>query len=274
MEHAPQFQLTLVPQHGGYDPRRDGEDYIRPWIREVFNIDPHDFLSGALKVMAYIHTPPTRSHPARAIGQCEFWIIVREKMDHIPFDAQVCGISRGANWLQMQLFHVNGQFNATLWGEEPYKGTGVWDSEVDDCYIMFIEDLSVVPEFRNQGIGKRFLKDLRYIIHEQTSGRDLFVITLPDGDTPDDRGEAWRLSIHESLHPALVEKTIQSSRAGMIRLYRAAGFRRVGTSRWFAWISIPDHPSRALEANHDYDGPVLDRRLTFDLPIRVQEDAL
>ncbi|CAJ2508481.1 Uu.00g135070.m01.CDS01 [Anthostomella pinea] len=52
------------------------------------------------------------------------------------------------------------------------------------------------------------------------------------------------------------ERIRQRGIADSMRYYRALGFRRVGTSGYFAWISAADHASKALEAKDDYDPPV------------------
>lgn len=51
-----------------------------------------------------------------------------------------------------------------------------------------------------------------------------------------------------------------------VKLWRSVGFRRVGTSEWFAFTPNPDHPSQRLDASQDYDfpEPPLDHRTMPD----------
>ena len=51
-----------------------------------------------------------------------------------------------------------------------------------------------------------------------------------------------------------------------IRFWRSLGFRRVGTSGWFAFTHDPGHPSKLLDASQDWDPPEKSRKEEELLP--------
>jgi len=54
-----------------------------------------------------------------------------------------------------------------------------------------------------------------------------------------------------------------------IRFWRSLGFRRVGTSGWFAFTHDPGHPSKLLDASQDWDPPEKSRKEEELLPNRI-----
>ncbi len=54
------------------------------------------------------------------------------------------------------------------------------------------------------------------------------------------------------------------------QFWRSLGFRRVGSSSWFAFSDNPDHPSRHLDTTDDWDDPE-DPKQNYNVPESMEE---
>ena len=139
------------------------------------------------------------------------------------------------------------------------KGTGVWGKELNEGVILLFETITVDRKFRRQGIGKKLVQDLLakiwpelpkegFGMEELEAGRTKFAVVWPtflnDGETE-----------LNDLSPEALEVDFETSKAEAISFWRSLGFRRIGTSRWFALAANPAHPSHKLSAQADYNPP-------------------
>ncbi|CAJ2504496.1 Uu.00g118900.m01.CDS01 [Anthostomella pinea] len=225
-------------------PNSDPRGYIESWIQGLI-VDNDDAQSWVLPVIARIEIDRTAAPLTVWIGgYCDFHILSRLKMDRVPFEGQ--------------LFDPTGKFKAAKWSTDPhYRGSGVWGSENDNYEMMWIERLFIKRQFRNRCFGRHLTRELTSTISDLVPKNDddpyLFVVTYPD---------CLEIELQEELRlqnpPGNQAQIRERGRAAASRFYRSLGFRRVGSSGFFAWTSNPNHPSKALDAAHDYDPPADD----------------
>ena len=139
------------------------------------------------------------------------------------------------------LFDRYGRLDREYYEHDFKKGTGVWGNELDRGDLLLFESLQVGYEWRRRGIGRKVvdavLERTRKKVDESTG---FYAVVRPgfllsEFDRSEDFGER-EMKIAQSF-------------------WRSLGFRRVGTSSWFAQTDSPDHPSRHLDPAQDWEQP-------------------
>lgn len=119
------------------------------------------------------------------------------------------------------------------------QGTGVWDRELDHGDILFIDKLRVESEARRRGVGTKLFKAVLNHVRGSAGPRK-FVAVVGPGILRQDTDETDRDEAMGAL-------------ATSRRFWRSLGFRRIGTSPWFAYTDQPGHPSKELDISKDWD---------------------
>ncbi|PPQ99871.1 hypothetical protein CVT26_009315 [Gymnopilus dilepis] len=130
------------------------------------------------------------------------------------------------------------------------SGSGCWGEELSSGDMLYVQDLTVKPEFRKRGLGSLLLQKLLASPHVDVHGH---VICWPTStDNSDDNFDIGML-----LQPT--EAYIQGRRedqARVVAFYRKQnGFRRIGLTHFFAYSPDVSHPSHQLAASADPDPP-------------------
>ncbi|TRM60526.1 hypothetical protein BD626DRAFT_407293 [Schizophyllum amplum] len=117
--------------------------------------------------------------------------------------------------------------------EDDYqKGTGRWGYEMNEGNILYVHELEVAKEFENQGIATLLLEAFLTSAHIEK------VDVAYCWPTPT---RARSTAEHQAEVPRVT------------RVFRKAGFRRVGRTPFFGFSPDPAHPSRLLAAWRDLD---------------------
>lgn len=151
------------------------------------------------------------------------------------------------------LFDRHGRLQRIYVDHEIKKGTGVWGVEIDDGNMFLIEIISVQQPWRRKGLATILVKKMMELAHTRASEwpyRHLFTFTSPgwlnyvvDKETPEGASEETKEEICHH-HQTVAE-----------RFWRSVGFRRLGDSAWLVYADRPDHPSRDIASDRDYDRP-------------------
>ncbi|KXX78615.1 hypothetical protein MMYC01_204488 [Madurella mycetomatis] len=150
--------------------------------------------------------------------------------------------------LAFGLFDRYGRLDHDYYEHEFRKGTGVWGKELDEGDLLLFKSLKVDPAFRRRGLGTKIvnaiLEKARTKVDKSVG---FFAIAKP--------GVLLSGSERSGMAPEEKQPTIERMMRISTSFWRSLGFRRVGTSAWFARAESPEHPSRHVELAQDWEGP-------------------
>lgn len=184
----------------------------------------------------------------KRVAFCEAKLIRRDQMRD-DFHDQMEQPSRETSLLAFDLFDRYGRLRPEFKTHSVIKGNGVWGQELDHGDILLIEQVFVDKDYRRQGLGRRMIESLLTLVQEKTWS--FFVFVWPT---------ILRLSdIQRELDslPDDVERDKMEDREHdrATTFCRSLGFRRVGSSIWFALAPGNDHPSHQLTSIEDFNPP-------------------
>lgn len=168
-----------------------------------------------------------------------------------------------------EVFDRYGTVKAKYKDHPVQRGTGVWGNELDNGPLFLIEELHVTaPELRRRGLGQKIVSLLlgegknlcleekmddeyavRFYSSREAFERDwtLHGLVSPGHLTADVESLSMGKPAEERL------KIRARAESGAIHFWRACGFRRIGASGCFGFSFDPEHKSRALPADSDFD---------------------
>ncbi|MCJ1359484.1 MAG: hypothetical protein MMC33_009486, partial [Icmadophila ericetorum] len=181
--------------------------------------------------------------------------------------------------LAYELFDRFGRVKAEFIEHPCKKGTGIWGEELNRGMLLDFERISIDKNFRRQGIGKKLVMDLwakvKVEVHAAIKPRFGLAQMFTPLTTEDEEcafALAWGTYLNtyevdkeeEGLSEEAKEELHTAKEAEIIAFLRSIGFRRVGTSNWFALAADASHPAHSLPAESDYDPPL---KTKTELPI-------
>lgn len=153
--------------------------------------------------------------------------------------------------LAFELFDKYGRVQRDYINHAVRKETGVWGAELDRGDLLFIEKFSVQKNWQRKGLGTRLfdavLEKAQQKIH--SSEPPIFVVVRPGFLHAQVCAEVTAGKIDDENNVAHLHHLRSEA------FWRSLGFRRIGTSAWFALANTHEHPSRQLAANHDWYPP-------------------
>lgn len=191
--------------------------------------------------------------------------IVAQRIDREPirvdFYTQMEGPTQDTCDLAFDLFDRWGCIKDDFLRHPIKKGTGVWGEELNQGEMLLFEFISVDRDFRRQGVGKKLVQDLwANVWPEPTKAKEGFEFAGSE-EKPYEFAIVWPTYLNNGdleqhdLSPEALEVYAETSEAEAVSFWRSLGFRRIGTSRWFALAANPAHPSHKLSAQADYNPP-------------------
>ena len=181
----------------------------------------------------------------KQIGSCVGKLIRRDRIRHI-FYHEMEEPSAETSLLAFDLFDRYGCLKPEYKNHPIRKGSGIWKEELDGGDILLIENFMIDEEYRRRGLGKRVVTELLDKVKEKTRG--FFAITRPN--------VLWTNKIrYEVADKAETEREVilQSYEDIAKAFWRSLGFRRIGSSGWFALASDPGHPCHFISVSDDYN---------------------
>ncbi|KAK5048586.1 hypothetical protein LTR84_005677 [Exophiala bonariae] len=183
--------------------------------------------------------------PMRA-GYCNAKLIRRGQMRD-DFYGEMEQPSRETSMLAFDLFDRYGRLRSEFKTHPIIKGTGIWGQELDGGDILLIEKVFVKNEHRRQGLGRKMIESLLTLAREKTWS--FFAFAWPTVLRLHDFSQEYDSLVEEAERDRLEER--EHDRAVMF--HRSLGFRRVGSTIWFALTPDVDHPSRQLSSMEDFN---------------------
>ncbi|KAI9666142.1 MAG: hypothetical protein M1821_004077 [Bathelium mastoideum] len=179
----------------------------------------------------------------RQIGSCDCKLIRRDQL-HSFYDQMERPTPETAN-LAFNVFDRYGRLRKEFQEHEIKRGTGVWKDELDTGDLFLFETLHVQKQYRRRGLGRKLVNAL--LEKTRQKSRLFFAIVCPGYFTSE-----WELhtrGLTEGEADAWSERELQAIR----NFWRSLGFRRIGSSSWFALASDEHHRCHALSIEDDYD---------------------
>lgn len=170
---------------------------------------------------------------AKVIYRCELAGMFRSEMNAFPNTSK----------LAFDIFNTVGRLSpahTNLAGTE----TPIWRDVLDqrESHIVLLETIHVAPTFRRYGVGSRLIKAIFRMVSQRCGNKSLMYfepeVTQEELLPVPDAGEWVRL---------------RREGGQIVQFARSLGFRRVGTTTWFALAADPNHPSRRLVASMDWN---------------------
>ncbi|KAJ6076668.1 hypothetical protein N7499_008649 [Penicillium canescens] len=128
------------------------------------------------------------------------------------------------------------------------KGSGIWNTELDDGDIFLIESLRIERKYRRLGQGSALVRAMLEMVRDKTLG---FVTVVRPGVL------CSELLCEPSGEKVLTKESSELAMDISKSFWRFLGFRRIGSSPWFGLASDPQHPCHRLAAESDYEIPAL-----------------
>lgn len=167
------------------------------------------------------------------------------------------GVWDDDDWAEEEIFdfaaamfyRIRGQPGEKLKGKwlQGNKGSGAWGRELESGNFLIIHDVKVHRLLQRQGVGTGLVEAMVARARKEL-GDQFFVIGWPAALPKDIAREADLQERQES-------EVAQEMNQAAIAFWRAIGFRRIGDSGFFGFSDLPDHPSKQIPADADYDPP-------------------
>lgn len=130
------------------------------------------------------------------------------------------------------------------------KGTGIWGAELDESKFLFIEGLKVNEDNQRKGYGRKLFEQAWENAQSIADDCNFAIVLASHINTRVVEEKA------ESLSPRDRELFYTGLQSAAEDFWRAVGFRRIGSTSYFAYAKDPSHASRSISAADDYRHPL------------------
>ena len=184
----------------------------------------------------------------KQVAYCQAKLIKRNQMRD-DFYGEMERPSRETSMLAFDLFDRYGRLRSEFKTHPIIKGTGIWGQELDRGDMLLIEEIFVNQYYRRQRLGRRMIESLLTLAQQKT--RSFVAFVRPTILRLHDLKLEWNSLQDDAARNRMADR--EEDRAVMF--YRSLGFRRVGSTIWFAMTSNNDHPSHRLASTEDFNPP-------------------
>ncbi|KAI5461999.1 hypothetical protein BGZ63DRAFT_354682 [Mariannaea sp. PMI_226] len=150
--------------------------------------------------------------------------------------------------LASELFDRYGRLERKYYEHDLNRGTGVWGPEMHSGDLLLFQSLDMECQTRRPELGARIVKAILDKVRKKSER--FFALVRPL--------RLLRTVADVELNPmssARSRDVIPEDQTDPKKFWQSLGFRRVGTSSWFAFVDDPDHPSRQLDISEDWNEP-------------------
>lgn len=133
-------------------------------------------------------------------------------------------------------------------------GSGIWQDEFDKGDILVLRNFHVEEAYRRQSLGRKFVRTMLEKVRQIS--KCFLTVVAPD----------QVITRPEGMTDEQFESIVARDFAITTSFTRSFGFRRLGSSGWFALSSDASHPCHNLAASDDFDllPPPKERHLLED----------
>ncbi|KAF9697622.1 hypothetical protein EKO04_004023 [Ascochyta lentis] len=194
----------------------------------------------------------------KMVAYCDAKLIRRSKIA-FDFYAELEQPSQETSSLAFALFDRYGRLKPHFRDHPVMKGNGVFQDEFNNGDLLLFESIRVDKIHRRKGLASKLV---RAIINKvRSKSRGFFAVVAPGWlsaevdlhvPQPSGRQPDWTEDVRTAYEKALQivcdqEADISAS------FFRNLGFRRVGSSSWFAFASDAAHASHTIPSGDDYE---------------------
>lgn len=168
-------------------------------------------------------------------GYCRAKLVLRDRI-HANFGAYATSATPEMKRMAHDLFDRYGRLRTEFKDHTFMSGSGVWGDELSVGDILLIENVLADVNVRYRGKGRAIFNN---VVKKACCFSTRFVV----------------LTSIRNREPTTLEEGIKMERyiQDGISFIRSLGFRRVGNTCWFAYVMDPNHESKELLAENDYD---------------------
>ena len=189
----------------------------------------------------------------KQIGYCNGKLIRRDRIHSFYDDMEEP--TPETSQVAFDLFDRYGRLRKEFKEHSIKKGSGIWGDELDQGDLLLFEHLIVEKPYRRRGLGRKVVNAMLEKTHQKSD--HFFAIVSPGYLTREVEKETRGLTSEEV-------KEIEEREGRAARdFWRSLGFRRIGSSRWFAIASDKGHQCHSLSALNDFDPPLPPNRKAY-----------
>lgn len=204
----------------------------------------------------------------QAIGRLDAKLIRRNQF--LGSFAEVMeGPSEGTAKMALDLFDRYGRLRPEFL-EHPFKkGSGIWGDELGSGNLLLLDEVTVNEAYRREGIVTKLVET---VIQACRVRPDVFFALVHPG-VLSTKANKQIARLHEQVNMDsaaereafndLVQHINTTLEVKATKFWRSVGFRRVGSSSWFALTSDASHPAHTLPAEKDFELPDVAQRGTL-----------
>lgn len=136
--------------------------------------------------------------------------------------------------------------------EHPYKkGSGVWQNEFNNGELLLVEGIIVLESHSRQGLATRLVNSV--VGKCRSRSKDFYAVV--NIRLPRLSSELDEVAAEDPLFTfqKFARHIHAEQEAGVVQFWRKMGFRRIGSSQWFAYASNKEHASHAIPSNKDFE---------------------
>jgi GNAT superfamily N-acetyltransferase len=175
--------------------------------------------------------------------------------------------SKGTAQMALDLFDRYGRLRPEFL-EHPFKkGSSVWRDELSSGDLLLLDEINVNEAYRRQGIATKLVET---VIQACRARSDVFfALVRPGALLAEANMQIARLHEQTNMYTVpvremtavreafddLVQDINTDHEVKATRFWRSVGFRRVGSSSWFALAGDASHPAHNLLAEKDFELP-------------------
>ena len=216
------------------------------------------------------------------IGRLDAKLIHR---DHFvgSFAEDIDQPSEGAAQMALDLFDRYGRLRPEFLQHPFKKGSGVWGDELSSGDLLLLDKITVDEDYRRQGIATGLAETIIQVCRARS---DVFFALVHPGalsaeaimqierlceqtnmdsrktETEQMYIKKRRTEAEREAFDDLVQDTNTDLEVTATRFWRSVGFRRVGSSSWFALAGDASHPAHTLPPEKDFELPDVAQRGT------------
>lgn len=154
--------------------------------------------------------------------------------------------------------------------EHPFKkGSGIWRDELSSGDLLLLDECTVNEAYRRQGLATKLVEAVIQACRARSNG--FFALVHPGALSAEANMQTTRLHEQVNIDSAaeieafndLIRSINTTLEVTSTRFSRSVGFRRVGSSSWFALAGNASHPAHTLPVEKDFELPDVAQRGTL-----------
>ncbi|KAI1258834.1 hypothetical protein F5Y18DRAFT_324274 [Xylariaceae sp. FL1019] len=182
------------------------------------------------------------------VGSCTSTLIRRNKIQNI-FYHEIEGPSQETSAMGFALFDRYGRLKPALKKNAVKQGSGIWGDELDVGDIHLIDQVHIDKQHRRKGLGKKLVEAVLDRGQAKSNPKTYIAIAR----TATLRFETDRECEGKTKEE---EREISFRQTQVSECFlRSLGFRRIGSTEWFARTGDKNHRCHSLPADQDFDPP-------------------